>query len=213
MQITIRLWAVAVTIALNCPLATLAIAQTAADSLCDKSPCPSTNDDYAHRLMTAWRLPITTPEQRAKIREYVSSYRTGDVIDWKSAATAYFSWRNGTPYVANTPTPLAVSISTPKYRALAEAAILDKLVDPDSAKFRWPYDFTYGEWRTPKKYEGYLTCGMVNARNRMGGFTGFQYFAVVIKDDAISYIDLDNGARPGINAYLCEKASSRFTPL
>lgn len=96
-------------------------------------------------------------------------------------------------------------------RQMVEASVRSQLVDPDSAKFKWPYGFMQGVWRTPKKYEGLITCGIVNARNRMGGFAGDSMFAAVINGGQIAYLDVD-GSDSGLNSYLCGKAASRFPP-
>ena len=60
-----------------------------------------------------------------------------------------------------------------RFRARAEAALRARLIDPDSAKIEWPYGFLYGTWKPPfsKRIEGYWTCGLINARNRMGAYT------------------------------------------
>lgn len=49
--------------------------------------------------------------------------------------------------------------------AAMESEIKSHLVDPDSAKFTW--------WDYPNK--GFY-CGLLNARNRMGGYTGNTLF-------------------------------------
>ncbi|WP_049273158.1 hypothetical protein [Pseudomonas putida] len=50
-----------------------------------------------------------------------------------------------------------------------EAAVKERLVDADSAKFKFP------------KYSGgSVYCGQVNAKNRMGGYAGFAVFQTMI---------------------------------
>lgn len=66
--------------------------------------------------------------------------------------------------------------------------VLERLSDPDSAKFRneWLL-FGWSEWSV----KGNILCGEVNAKNRMGGYTGYVKFSsnsgidVNIGDDAI----------------------------
>jgi hypothetical protein len=63
--------------------------------------------------------------------------------------------------------PLDGILYWPSYHQ-GQAAILDKLYDPDSAEFRNLYF---------SKFSGFaVLCGKVNARNRLGGYTGFQPF-------------------------------------
>lgn len=75
------------------------------------------------------------------------------------------------------------------YKQLAENAIRARLVDPDSAKFEWPNGFkqtTFKPFLEPK-VSGYATCGLVNSRNRMGGYVGRTLFVVVIDYDRVLY--------------------------
>ncbi len=60
--------------------------------------------------------------------------------------------------------------------------VLIQLSDPDSAQFQ---DLTYvGNWTV----EGGSLCGRVNAKNKMGGYVGYQWFlgdavGALIEDD------------------------------
>lgn len=66
--------------------------------------------------------------------------------------------------------------------------VLDSLVDPDSAKIEWKYTTTLlqstdkipdasGKMvKTKVRYA--LTCGTVNAKNRMGGYSGKSFILV-----------------------------------
>jgi len=72
------------------------------------------------------------------------------------------------------------------YEELAKERITDKLIDPESARFR------FGE---PVKayvnngliyggnvvFTGYVVPVMVNAKNRMGGYTGFDEWYCLVK--------------------------------
>jgi hypothetical protein len=84
-----------------------------------------------------------------------------------------------------------------RYRELGEAAIRESLIDPDSAKFEWPYGYAPSRWTQflhKRPYYGYITCGMVNSRNRMGGYVGATRFVVVIKFDVVLYAALGGPA-------------------
>ena len=61
-----------------------------------------------------------------------------------------------------------------RYKELAERAVKRQLVDPYSAMFEWIWGFKQGEYKPfiGRRIPGYFTCGLVNARNRMGGYTG-----------------------------------------
>jgi hypothetical protein len=84
---------------------------------------------------------------------------------------------------------LAVAIAGPspapdRARAIVagEAAIKDHLVDPDSAHFKWPYEFVQVQ---PKKAARWTTCGEVNAKNGFGGYTGGSWFFVSFEGDRL----------------------------
>ncbi|QNK00726.1 hypothetical protein [Dyella telluris] len=66
----------------------------------------------------------------------------------------------------------------------AQAAVKDRLNDPDSAKFRGLRINDYHGKR--------FVCGEVNARNRMGGLTGFTRFYLPI-DDIIPFPTFNEG--------------------
>lgn len=68
------------------------------------------------------------------------------------------------------------------FRRNAEKALRNRLIDPESARIEWPHGFLMGTWKPlfAKPIDGYWTCGSVNARNRMGGYTGTTAFVVVL---------------------------------
>jgi hypothetical protein len=95
------------------------------------------------------------------------------------------------------------------FRQAGEAAVRKQLVDPGSAQFEWPYGFIYGTWKPllAKRIEGYWTCGQINARNRMGGYTGATYFVVVMDKNAnVSFVDMDSGSKYGLVDAQCAKS-------
>jgi hypothetical protein len=82
---------------------------------------------------------------------------------------------------------------------LAEAAIKDNLIDPSSAQIEWPYNFSTGTLKglLAKRRSGWITCGWVNAKNRMGGYTGKVWFLVIINTGVVTEIEL--GTPDGID--------------
>ncbi|WP_205664896.1 SHOCT domain-containing protein [Tsuneonella suprasediminis] len=99
----------------------------------------------------------------------------------------------------------------PDYTAMrraAEKGVKLRLIDPQSAIIDMPYDFIYGSWSpafTGTRFEGFMTCGTVNAKNRMGGYTGSTFFISVIDEAGFEkYTDMDSSAskyiRPVDNA-------------
>jgi hypothetical protein len=93
-------------------------------------------------------------------------------------------------------------------RRAAEIGVKSRLIDPQSAIIEMPYDFIYGRW-TPAfsgtSFEGFMTCGTVNAKNRMGGYTGSTFFISVVDESGLEkYTDMDSGTsqylRPVDNA-------------
>lgn len=99
-----------------------------------------------------------------------------------------------------------VQQTAPAVRASLEA----QLVDYPSARFREVYVTTnpVAEAESGRRGSGYL-CGMVNARNRMGGFAGWQRFiaiegSVMLAGDSTNEIIINgscvmNGANDGID--------------
>lgn len=64
-----------------------------------------------------------------------------------------------------------------KERNAIAKAVKDALKDPDSAKFKWMK--LSGKGANREGYVGYY-CGLVNARNSYGGYTGYTPFAAMI---------------------------------
>jgi hypothetical protein len=97
---------------------------------------------------------------------------------------------------------------------IGEEAIKGSLIDPDSARIEWPYNFIAGTLKPllGHKNAGYYTCGFVNARNRMGGYTGRTWFLIMEKNGAVTSlaigepdkIDTASATCPGLvkKAYL-----------
>src|ERR1700753_4191155 len=93
------------------------------------------------------------------------------------------------------PPAAAPSPDFPAFQAIAEYYIRDKSADPDSVKFRWdPRTFALAD----KRFAGVTyACGRMNARNRMGGLTGYQWFYIGEKaDHSIFVLDIDDNTDP-----------------
>lgn len=80
------------------------------------------------------------------------------------------------------------------FRERGERAIISRLIDPDSAKIQWLGGYHQGGYQPvlERKVHGYVGCGLVNARNRMGGYTGDRAFVVVIDHDLVLRADIDD---------------------
>lgn len=94
-----------------------------------------------------------------------------------------------------------------QYRKIAEADIAGRLVDPDSARISWLGQFHKGEFKPflQSRVAGYIGCGTVSARNRMGGYAGAVSFVVVIDYDRVLFADLDRRST-GMIAEQCNQA-------
>lgn len=100
-------------------------------------------------------------------------------------------------------------------RRNGEAAISARLIDPSSAQFDWPYGFMYGTWKAflGPKVEGYITCGLVNARNRMGGYVGRTAFVVVLNQaGGVLFSDMGTGKDFDIVSSQCANTKSQLPP-
>lgn len=96
------------------------------------------------------------------------------------------------------------------FRKAAEGAVRERLIDPDSARFEWPYGFLNGYWKPvlQKRILGNWTCGRVNARNRMGGYAGSSAFVVVLDDQANPlYVEIGTGKDYDFTELGCQKAA------
>ncbi|MCU6455668.1 hypothetical protein LPN01_16430 [Sphingomonas sp. A2-49] len=94
------------------------------------------------------------------------------------------------------------------YRAIAEAGLKERLVDPESARITWAGGFFKGEFKPllAGRIEGYVACGAVNARNRMGGYSGATSFVTVVDYDRVLYVEIDRVAG-GMIAGNCNKSA------
>lgn len=70
-------------------------------------------------------------------------------------------------------------------KAGAESSIRSDMIDPESTRFEWPYEFK------ATKSGGFYTCGRVNSKNRYGGYTGAIWFSVAVKDGKITSLQTE----------------------
>jgi hypothetical protein len=103
-----------------------------------------------------------------------------------------------------------------RFKELGEEAIRLRLVDPDSAKFTWIHGYVQRGY-TPfmgKRVYGYATCGLVNSRNRYGGYAGDTFFTVVIDYDRVLYAEIDSGSGgQTMMGTACMKADFPLPPM
>lgn len=78
---------------------------------------------------------------------------------------------------------------------IAEPAVRATLKDPDSAKFSWPYDFTYTSFRPSafgKQRWVWVVCGTVNAKNSYGGYVGAAAVLVMAENGVVTKVMMDD---------------------
>lgn len=94
------------------------------------------------------------------------------------------------------------------YHQQGEAAILRGFFDPTSAQFQWDQGIV-GGWFKPvlgAKIPGWWTCGLVNGKNRMGGYVGFRRFVVVMNAGKIVYAQTGDGSEYDFLSMQCNQA-------
>lgn len=114
--------------------------------------------------------------------------------------------------IAAAPPPTAAEIGPAPVAQQAipmiEQAIRARMIDPDSAKIEWPYDFSAGSLKGlfTKRRTGWITCGMLNSKNRLGGYTGRVYFEVVVHENTIVMLDIGEGTEIDLVGLSCEQS-------
>lgn len=101
------------------------------------------------------------------------------------------------------------------FRRNAELALQSKLIDPDSARIQWTHGFILGYWKPflSKRIEGYWTCGLINARNRMGGYTGNTAFVVVLgPDGGVRYSEIGQAGDYDVLSASCAGSAKNLPP-
>lgn len=92
------------------------------------------------------------------------------------------------------PTPPAPSVAPDwsDVKLQSEAALKRSLFDPSSAQIKWVQGFTWGFYKPvlERRIFGWVACGTINAKNRMGGYVGAQGFTVVF-DGTVKRADIN----------------------
>jgi hypothetical protein len=164
------------------------------------------------RLARAWQSTSTTTAERDKMVEILKATQTGQSFDYAKTAENYFTWRaakSGETFdylaVKKREEELAHGrivqdqARGARMRKTAEDAVRRRLVDPNSAMFEWNGDFAEGTWKPflAKRVSGWIGCGVVNSKNRMGGYSGGSAFVVVMNDNTVSFLDMDGSNSKG----------------
>lgn len=103
-----------------------------------------------------------------------------------------------------------------KFRQVAEAGVIARLIDPESARISWLSGYSKNGFKPAfsRRIHGYVACGTVNARNRMGGYAGATTFIVVVDFDRTLFVNLD-GRPGGMQSEMCEQqiVAGRLPPV
>ena len=91
---------------------------------------------------------------------------------------------------------------------IGEAAVLDGFYDSSSARFQWDRGLSPGGYQPifQHRIAGWATCGLVNGKNRFGGYVGFRRFIVVIRNDSVVYSRVSDGGDIDLVQITCDKA-------
>jgi len=74
-------------------------------------------------------------------------------------------------------------------REQGEESLRESLVDPESARFRWTKGFYWTSYKNGatgmfgKTRWGWIACGTLNAKNRMGGYAGPEQVVMLVLPD------------------------------
>jgi len=201
-------------------LAMASPAMAAAPPCGDAPQCPTGLPKEAQSLQNAYRLPMASQSERDKIAQLIEQNTRDGRTDWKTAHDEYWAWfKEASPKPKSTvEVDGAAVLAAGKVRQrqmmeVAEAAVRNRLIDPQSAQFDWPYSFINGWWKPllGKKKVGWVTCGYVNSRNRFGGYVGRTAFAVVVNDGAATFVDIGRQGRDfDLITLQCEKFMKRL---
>ncbi len=101
-----------------------------------------------------------------------------------------------------------------KVREQAEAFLVRDLVDPESARIKWTKGFFWTSWKqgnlgfANKRSWGWLACGTLNAKNRLGGYAGAEKVVMSVMPDGT----IKAGMAYSIDSE-CTWDSDRFGPV
>jgi len=101
------------------------------------------------------------------------------------------------------------------FRTNGEAALIGRLIDPESARIEWTRGFVLGSWKPmfAPRIDGYWTCGRINARNRMGGYTGSTAFVVVLgREGSVRYVEIGTADDVDFLTVQCQNSAHLLPP-
>lgn len=163
---------------------------------CGVAECP--NDD-ARQLNDAYLSEATSDSERAQMKATIRADTYNGVTDWGFAKREYFAWRaitKGSDQGAPQQTP----DQQMSLMRQVLASLQGSLVDPYSAHYLLPFGFTptVQTWKIwGVDTTGYFTCGVVNSRNRMGGYAGNTVFIGVVHPDGSVETTMDDPTTSG----------------
>jgi len=74
-------------------------------------------------------------------------------------------------------------------RAQGEELLVENLVDPESARIKWTKGFFWSSYKSGnlgllnKRKWGWIACGTLNSKNRLGGYAGPEKVIMVVHAD------------------------------
>ncbi|OYW50747.1 MAG: hypothetical protein B7Z34_02670 [Novosphingobium sp. 12-62-10] len=89
----------------------------------------------------------------------------------------------------------------------AQAEISSSLVDPGSAVYTWPYTFEIIE-ENPlfgQRTKRWRTCGTLNARNKMGGYSGTSFVIAEFEGGKLAATGVGEDERFDVVNMVCER--------
>ena len=115
------------------------------------------------------------------------------------------------------PTEPASKPDFAKVRESGESGLKSTLFDPSSAQINYTSGFQWGYWKPiifGRRTYGWIACGMLNAKNRMGGYVGATGFwimadangAVTFQMSSENMSTCDNGQKAELQPELQDKA-------
>lgn len=98
-----------------------------------------------------------------------------------------------------------------EFQAQAAAVVVQGFFDPSSAVFQWDRGIIGGYWKPlfQAKIPGWFTCGLVNGKNRFGGYVGFRRFVAVMRDGRIVYSAVGDGEEIDVVTAQCNNTINK----
>ncbi len=130
-------------------------------------------------------------------------------VRYKTLVQATMRWPGGETLYASSAPDWAL------FRRNSEIELRARLIDPDSARIEWTHGFLLGTWKPflSKAIEGYWSCGLINARNRMGGYTGSTAFVVVLDPSGrVKYSEIGESRDFDVLSASCANSVKQLPP-